>query len=466
MELFSKGQLAPLPHRIFAGEYTSDAFRFMQRSAHIGKIVITPATRPTEAPRSIGRFPVSTEGLHVVIGGTSGFGLATAEWLVERGARHLALVSRTASLSDEAKAEVDKLRDAGAKITVAAVDVTDLGALQRFFQKMQASIPINGIVHAAMVLEDRLIEGLDQESIEKVLQPKVQGALNLERLCRDLPLDYLLLYSSATTLLGNPGQFNYVAANAYMEGVAQRARADGLPALAVAWGGIEDVGYLAKNINASASLKKRFATSLVTARVALDALDLAFDAEGRPKTAFLSIAQIDWAMARRELAATRAPKFAAVIPGAGARQTTDAAATLEKLRTMSLEDASAAMLEIVVDEIARVLRLLPKEVDRHRPLADIGMDSLMMLELRATVETALQIQLPMMSLANGITPSDIARRVAGLIIGGSQQETVPGHLMALSTSHMASDTEATDSDEQLAAARAILERSRTIEGPL
>jgi acyl carrier protein len=133
---------------------------------------------------------------------------------------------------------------------------------------------------------------------------------------------------------------------------------------------------------------------------------------------------------------------------------------------MSLEDASAALLDIVVDEIARVLRLPPKEVDRHRPLAEIGMDSLMMLELRATVETALQIELPMMSLANGITPSDIARRVAGLVIGGSQQETVPGHLMALSTSHMAADTQATDSTEQLAAVRAILERSRTMEGPL
>ena len=275
---------------------------------------------------------------------------------------------------------------------------------------------------------------MDQEAIDKVLQPKVCGALNLEQFCRGLQLDYLLLYSSATTLLGNPGQFNYVAANAYLEGIAQRARRCGLPALAIAWGGIEDAGYLARNINTNASLKKSFSSSVVKARTALDALDLAFDPHGRPTTAFLSIAQIDWAIAKRELAVTRAPMFSAVLPSSGARRTKDAAATLDKLRAMSVHDASVTLLDIVVDEIARVLRLPSKEVDRHRPLADIGMDSLMMLELRPGGNST-QIELPMMSLANGITPSDIAWRVAGLIVGGPSRETVPGHLMALSTSH-------------------------------
>jgi acyl carrier protein len=205
---------------------------------------------------------------------------------------------------------------------------------------------------------------------------------------------------------------------------------------------------------------------MISARTALDALDLACDANGRLLTAFLSIARIDWAMAKRELAVARAPMFASVVPATGARQTGDSAATLEKLRSMPLEQAGDALLEIVVEEIARVLRLPIKEVDRHRPLADIGMDSLMMLELRSTVEDSLQVDLPIMSLANGITAADVSRRIASLIVGDGQKGAVPGPLAALSTSHVGTDAETMDPADRQAAVRAVLERSRRIEGPL
>src|SRR5262245_43333961 len=163
-----------------------------------------------------------------------------------------------------------------------------------------------------MTLDDRLIEGQDRESIETVLQPKVLGACNLERLADPLNLDYLLFYSSATTLFGNPGQFNYVAANAYIEGLARRMKARGLPALAIAWGGIEDAGYLSRHIGSYVNLKRRFAANLISAQTALDGLDWIFDEDGRPMTAVAAIARIDWATAKRELAATRTPLFSAV----------------------------------------------------------------------------------------------------------------------------------------------------------
>jgi acyl carrier protein len=317
-----------------------------------------------------------------------------------------------------------------------------------------------------MVLEDRLIENLDGEAIDSVLAPKVGGALNLQAMSLGLSLDYLLLFSSATTLLGNPGQFNYVAANAYLEGLASQMQERGVPAVAVAWGAIEDTGYLARNIQSNTSLQKRFASSLVSARTALSGLDLAFDASGKPIVAVLSVAQIDWSMAKRELAVARAPFFGAVVSGAGSRQSMDAAATLEKLKGLPLEEATGVLLDMVVEEIARVLRLVPKEVDRHRPLAEIGMDSLMMLELRATVESSLQVDLPMMSLATGITPSDIARRIAALLLGATQPEKVSGRLMALSGSHLGTEVEGVDSEEHLAAAKAVLEQSRKLQGSL
>ena len=470
IELFATGEFQPLPHRVFGGERLGDAFRLMQRAGHIGKIVVTPARQASEDPRATGAFPVASDGIHLVIGGTSGFGLATAEWLAARGARHLVLASRSGQLADGAGARVEALRRTGVDVRTVALDVTDAGTLQRTVKSLATRRPLKGIVHAAMVLDDRLIDGMDQEAITRVLQPKMGGGLNLEALAAELKtagqrLDYLLLFSSATTLLGNPGQFNYVAANGFLEGLARQAQdKHGLPALAVAWGGIEDTGYLARNITANTSLKKRFASSLIASRPALDALDLAFDAAGKPATAFLSIGRIDWSMAKRELAVTRAPMFGAVIPAAGTRQTTDSAATLEKLRGMTVDQASEALLGIIVEEIARVLRLPPKEIDRHRALAEIGMDSLMMLELRTTVEESLQVDLPIMSLANGITPVDVARRIATLVVGDGPKEAMPGQLAALSASHVAADAESMDATDRQAAVRAVLDRSRNLEG--
>ncbi|MDP1750822.1 MAG: type I polyketide synthase, partial [Reyranella sp.] len=462
--LFAKGKLVPLPYRVFTGEHVGDAFRLMQRSGHIGKIVVTPAAHATATVGQNGKFPVDNKGVHVVIGGTSGFGLATAEWLARRGATQLVLASRSGKLSDLAQAKVDALRLQGVEVEVATVDAADGAALGIFMRKVAARRPVKGIVHAAMVIDDRLIEGMDQEAIEKVIRPKIAGALHLERLTQGLNLDYLLLYSSATTLFGNPGQFNYVAANAFLEGLARQMKARGIPALAVAWGGIEDAGYLSRHIGTDINLKKRFASNLISARTALDGLDWVYDREGRQTAAVCAIARIDWGIAKRELVATRSPTFTAVGAAAASRQDADAAATLERLRTLPPEEATAALLEIVVAEIARVLRLPAKEVDRHQPLAEIGMDSLMMLELRTTVETALQIELPMMSLASGITPADVARRVMPLITGEGQKESVPGVLVAAATSHFAAEAVSTNVADQQAAISAVLAKMREQDG--
>jgi len=459
--LFSSGQLVALPHRVFAGEHVDDAFRLMQRSGHVGKIVIRPPARGAASRRMLGAFPVNAEGTHVVIGGTSGFGLATAAWLANRGARHLVLASRSGRVSESDQAELENLRRKGVGVSIESVDVADEAALQELLRRVSEAHAIKGIVHAAMVIDDRLIEGMDAGAIEMVLRPKIRGALNLERAAASLDLDYLLLYSSATTMFGNPGQFNYVAANGFLEGLARQMRARGLPALAVSWGGIEDVGYLARNIASDANLRKRFASNLISAKAALDGLDWAFDPSGRPVTAHCAIARVDWSFAWRELATVRTPTFASLGAASGARQSGESAAILEKLCRLPVDAAADALVEIIVEEIARVLRLPPKEIDRHRPLSEIGMDSLMMLELRNVVEGALQVDLPMMSLSSGITPVDVARRIAPLVTG-EEQPTVPGALMAITTSHFAEEVAATTTEEQNAAVDAVLGRLREL----
>lgn len=463
LQLFAAGDLTPIPYRVFPADQVDDAFRLMQRAGHIGKIVVTATDRISDTGRAGGAFPVAADGQHIVIGGTGGFGLATAEWLAGRGATRLVLASRSAGVRETDLPKLEELRRRDITVDVEPLDVTDAAALGRFLEKCRSRGAIKGIVHAAMAIDDGLMSGMSREAIDRVLDPKVTGALNLERAVNGLGLDYLLLFSSATTLFGNPGQYNYVAANGFMEGVARRLRASGVPALAVAWGGIGDAGYLARNIAGDVNLKKRFASSLISATTALDGLDWAFDAAGEQVTACCAIARIDWTMARRELAVVRAPTFDAIAIGSGARQAVGSAEILEKLKALPLEEATEALAEIVVEEIARVLRLPPKDIDRHRPLAEIGMDSLMMLELRNTVESSLQIELAIMSLSSGITPTDVARRIAPLVLG-TQQQTVPGAIVAAAGSHFAAEAEAADEAAQHAAVSAVLDKVRELDG--
>lgn len=464
IDLIAAGELAPLPHRVFDPGRIVDAFRIMQRAGHIGKIVVKAADRATALSTVCGKFPVDSDALHVVVGGTSGFGLATAAWLAGRGATRLVLASRTAQPSESDLAKVGDLRDRGVEVLLERVDVADGLAFSRFLERVAARGPIKGIVHAAMVLDDRLIEGMDAAAIDTVMRPKVQGALNIEQSVAGLQLDYLLFYSSATTLFGNPGQFNYVAANGFVEGLARRLWSRGVPALAVAWGGIEDVGYLSRHIATDVNLNKRFSSSLLPAKTALDGLDWIHDSFGNQTTAGCAIARIDWAIAKRELAAVRTPTFGTIGASLGARHAADHTAIVERLRALPSDDANDALVEIVVEEIARVLRLPAKEVDRHRPLAEIGMDSLMMLELRNTVEQSLGVDVPMMSISSGITPMDVARRVLPLITGEKRATPLVGALMTLAASHAAAEAEATDIDEQRAAVAAVLEKVREMEG--
>ena len=469
-ELFASKALLPLPYRVFEGERIAGAFRLMQRSGHIGKIVVTPAGRATQPEAAAGRFPVSALGVHAVIGGTGGFGLATAEWLADRGATQLLLASRSGQMSEPSLAKVEALRARGVSVETATVDATDGEALERLLRRAGAHRPLKGIVHAAMVLDDRLIDGMTLASIEPVVRAKVAAAAHLERIAGSLDLDYLLLYSSATTFFGNPGQYNYVAANAWLEGAARRLRAAGLPAMAVAWGAIEDAGYLARNLETDSNLKKRFAGNMLTAHKALDGLDWMWDANRRQRTATCAIALIDWAATRRELAAVRSPAFSHVGTGKGSPTAADTAAVLERLAALAPDEAAAELHEIVVEEIARVLRLPAKEVDRHRPLAEIGMDSLMMLELRTVVEVKLRIELPMMSLASGITPADVARRIAPLIARGGTEPAagevqVPGLIASLAGSYFSDEAQASTEEERRLAIGAVLERTKKFEGP-
>lgn len=428
--------LRPLPYRRFDADRTGDAFRLMQQSGHIGKIVVTPpavaelAARPAMRP-----MRVDGKGWHVVTGGLSGFGLATAGWLADCGARRLALVGRSGRASGEAQAAVGDLRARGIEVRACACDVAGAEALGKLLAKLRRTHPIKGIVHAAMVLDDALITNLDAKRIATVLRPKADGAAHLDRLTRGDRLDYFLMYSSVTTLFGNAGQAAYVAANAFLEGLAQQRRAEGLPALAVRWGAIGDTGVLARNARTGADLARRAGAAAMRAREALDLLAAAMAEPGTRDAAVLTLAPIDWGLAAAGLPILKTPLFRDIRE---AREPPVAADALDLDSTVPALDDTAALALIarhLKAEMGAILRLAPEDIDAQRSLADLGMDSLMAMELRLAVRRKLGIELPITAIADGLSIDAVGRKVLARIrartTGGVQQDLAARHAAEL-----------------------------------
>jgi len=419
--LFAQRRLTPLAHRVFPADQAEDAFRLMQGAGHIGKIVITPPREIPATPAAEARFEAQDTGFHLVAGGTGGFGFATALWLAEHGAKTIVVASRRGTLGPTEKTQAERLAKQGVTLAAERLDVTDRAACEKLLAGLERRHgPLRGIIHAAMVLDDGLLRDLDAARIERVLAPKIKGAVHLDLVSRTREPDYFVLFSSATTLIGNPGQANYVAANAYLEALARTRRAQGLPALAVCWGAIADAGVLARDAAKGDALKRRIGRSSLKAAEALAQLGrlLARPAES-PAEAVVACARIDWQAATRELPILATPRLASMADGRRA-ETAEAEVDLAAMIAgRSDAEAQAIVTETMLGEIGRILRMPPADIDPDRAFAELGMDSLMGLELDAAMQGRYGIDLPFLSIGAGLTLTELSGRIVAKLRGGA-----------------------------------------------
>jgi acyl transferase domain-containing protein/SAM-dependent methyltransferase/acyl carrier protein len=402
-ELMEAGDLRPLPYRAFPFTEAPDAFRLMQVAGHLGKIVLTPDDRFVPSPVMPTEF-VRADRTYLISGGLTGFGLETARWLVSKGARYLALLSRSGA-SAEANDTLPAFAAAGVDARAFACDVADAKALATTLSAIREDMPaIAGVVHAAMVVDDGLVGNLTHDRIAAVTAPKLDGALNLDQMTRNDPIELFLLYSSATTVMGAPGQGSYVAANMALEAIARRRVAEGLPALAVAWGPIGDVGYLARQDAARDALMRRLATAPMAASQALDSLPLLL-ASRQPVVAF---APVRWDAAHQYLPILKNATFEDVVTGGVDIGAVD---IRDRIHALPPDEAKAFIVGLLIEEAARVMSFAPDRIDPQRPLSEFGMDSLMAVELRLALETRMGIDVPLVSLSDNTSLSTIATRM-------------------------------------------------------
>ncbi|UGY91169.1 type I polyketide synthase [Streptomyces gobiensis] len=398
-----EGIYRPILHHVYPADRVTEAFEALQHSRHIGKVVISMERPPMlqVAPR---QFEVGRQGTYLVTGGLSGLGAATARWLAERGARRLALVGRRGADTPEAPALLEQLRTLGVAVTTHAADTADMEAMRSVLAEADTpENPLRGVVHAAMVLDDAPLAELTDDRVRRVLAAKAQGADVLHRLTRNRELDLFVLYSSAAAMLGSKQQSNYVGANLFLESLARARQRSVRPALAVAWGAMDEVGYVARH--ELSNFLRKMGLDVVSPREALDALG-SLVTRGEEVA---MVARIDWGQAQHSVSGINAPRFTAFRSSAGHGGGKDDQ-LIQKLATVSADQALALVTEALTDILSRILQTTADHIPSDKPLDQLGLDSLMGAELVAAIRQRLGCDLPTVELLNSATVSDLAQR--------------------------------------------------------
>lgn len=448
MSLFETEAFKPLVHLTFAPTQIEEAFRTLQQSRHIGKIIVSMADK---SARKLGMknthaaIPAATSaGCCVITGGQGGFGLATARKLSEHKFKHFVLLGRSGVKSEEDQQQIDHLRESGVTVETVNVDVTDKDQLSAALAAIRSSgTAITGIVHCAMVLDDGLIANIEPESLNRVLAPKIKGAWNLHELTQKDPLDLFLMYSSATTYIGNPGQGSYVAGNSYLEALTSLRRQMGLTSTTVAWGAIDDVGVLSGNNSVKEILTKRTGLKAMSSSSALAGLETLLDQDA----ANVALLQLDWGNVTRNFSAGATSRYDDIrhlaTDGPNIEDSDDFMASLQG---KSHDEVVDLVTKLVIGQISAITGSSVEKISPEKSLFDLGIDSLMTLELTMELERKMGIEMSSMSVLGGGNISDLSEKVAGLLTGTeAPSDTENSELETLMSQHglTAEDTDDT-----------------------
>ncbi|WP_312847741.1 type I polyketide synthase [Streptomyces sp. WAC 01325] len=383
---------------------------------------LVPAPGAEEAP------VWEPSGTVLITGGTGALGGHVARWAARHGAEHLLLLSRRGRQAPGVEELEAELTGLGVRVTIAACDTANRAELSAALEAIPADVPLTAVVHAAGVLDDAVLNGLTPQRFGAVFRAKVNPALLLDELTRERDLSAFVLFSSVAGAVGNPGQGNYAAANTVLDALAQRRRAEGLPATSVAWGAWDGGGMAAALTDAL----RETGTTALEPGLALGVLaELAVDAA--PVTVVADLQQQDtlrMLFSIRPCAALSALPTAAEARSAARRlrdDTRSAASVLRRKVYAAPEDERVPLLlELVRTHAAGVLgHAGPEAVDAERAFHDIGFDSLTSMELRNQLARATGLALPASLLFDFTRPRTLAEHLVAELLGSEDESDGP-----------------------------------------
>lgn len=401
------GSFSPGPVKTVPAAEIREAFREMARSQHLGKVLVDFSAGEVDvlekpAPKQL----VRADGSYIVTGGTSGFGLATGRWLAGKGAGRILLVSRSGPGAPGIREAAREIAALGAKVDVLSVDVTDAAQVSALLDEAGKDFTLRGVFHGAMVLDDAMMADVTPERFRRVFAPKAGGALHLAAALKDRPpLDHLVFYSSVSALVGNRGQTNYVAANSLLDGLARQLRAEGVPAYSINWGALAETGVVARSENVELILSSSGITGL-TNEQAFAALEEVLQGDA-PQTGVFQVDWEKWHDAHPRLAEDRRFREQRLRShSAGGGGVADE--IRRALGELSREGRLRALEEHLRAVLAATLRTPEENVPLNRKINEMGVDSLMVLELSLGIKERIGVNLSAMEFLKGPTLQQLA----------------------------------------------------------
>ena len=388
----SNASIPALPYQTFPGHRITQAFKTLASAKHIGKVVIdfedlTEIQAHSQPVIDFSNGPV------LIVGGTRGFGLATALWLAKNGAKSIALMSRSNDNSKQLTKAVNEMEQLGVSVTVSLVNIADFDALQSWLHTYQVNnSPVKFVFNCAMVIDDRLLSNIDTENLDKVFEPKINGTWNLFNALKHNELEKFVMYSSVTSLIGPGGQVAYSTANAFQNSFAKFARNHEVPAVSIIWGAVSDHGYVADIPQAVHTIQQE-GFQAVVADSYLNQLPAIL---GNPEVTEVVVAAGDsmetaWTTGslstRHNLMPTGNPK------------NKSESGNSKKFRNSS---------QRLISCIARVLDLTEETIDTRKPIVEYGLDSLLAVELAHLVKVECEVDVSVSQLLERVTIEDLS----------------------------------------------------------
>ena len=410
--LFETGVLRPLPMTTFAIDNAAEAYRFMQQTRHIGKVVLTMGETSS----------VRGDSSYLVTGGLGGLGLAVAEYLISAGARHLVLAGRSGA-SGEAQTAIEEMRRRGASVAIVRGDVSNPADAAAMIDACQRAAPLRGVIHAAGVLREALVGNQNVDYFTSAMAPKVRGGWELHRLTRRIPLDFFVCFSSMASLTGSPGQANYAAANAFLDSLATMRRGAGLPAVSIQWGPWAEVG-MAAGLAFGAGIEK------LSVDDGLEALRTLLKPQ-RGARGEIGVLKVRWDVYTKRWPSPESLNYFSALqdPSRGAtRELKDDFA--KTLRSAPEAQRRQLVEEHIHEAVRQVLGLSAGyEINNDAGWTDFGVDSLMMVEIKNRLERSLRLTFPVELLLRNVSIQSVADFVLSKVAAAPEEETPRGQVL-------------------------------------
>ena len=377
-----RGELKPLPLEIFSFRDAASAYRHMAQALHIGKIVLRQSTCGAR---------ISSRASYLIAGGFGGLGLRLARWLVERGAKNVALIGR-GGLNPQSTELTAWAEAQGARIVGFRADISRKADVKAVLSEIAERMPpLRGILHTAAVLDDGILARQDWSRFERVLAPKVAGSWILHELTESMPLDFFILFSSMAAIAGAPGQGNYAAANSFEDALAHERRRNGLPAISINWGAWSEGMALREGLE---ERRRELGLASLSIEEGLALLEYIL----LDNAAQVGAGTIDWSKFIQRFSSTAVPKRFSNFAGSAGGTKVQAPVGSELLDRLKRAPESSRM-GILRDHIqALAVRVLGfsanRRIDLQQPLSELGLDSLMAVEFGNALASSVKQSLP------------------------------------------------------------------------